>query len=280
MQFFKPGLLAFTLSCTTFIMAQPITLSVKSGQKYKVENTTKMNTSAEAMGQTMETIMNSNNTTVYEIKNVSAAALELSATITTIVVNGSTMGQEMSFDSEKKDNSGPMADVLTPILNKSKSYTMDNKGTIVKQDETEEAEGQAAMMGISNVNYTNTDLFLPALVGKSLKPGDSFDDTGSLKKEKYSTRDSGTYKVTSIENGIASIVYTGIQTIIAIGEQMGMEVTTNSNNIVKSEYQVDVNTGIVLSKATVIESSVSVDIAGMTIPATGKTIVTVKVTAF
>lgn len=280
MQFFKTGLLAFTLSCTTFIMAQPITLSVKSGQKYKVENTTKMNTSAEAMGQTMETIMNSNNTTVYEIKNVSAAALELSATITTIVVNGSTMGQEMSFDSEKKDNSGPMADVLTPILNKSKSYTMDNKGTIVKQDETEEAEGQAAMMGISNVNYTNTDLFLPALVGKSLKPGDSFDDTGSLKKEKYSTRDSGTYKVTSIENGIASIVYTGIQTIIAIGEQMGMEVTTNSNNIVKSEYQVDVNTGIVLSKATVIESSVSVDIAGMTIPATGKTIVTVKVTAF
>lgn len=280
MQFFKTGLLAFTLSCTTFIMAQPITLSVKSGQKYKVENTTKMNTSAEAMGQTMETIMNSNNTTVYEIKNVSAAALELSATITTIVVNGSTMGQEMSFDSEKKDNSGPMADVLTPMFNKSKSYTMDNKGTIVKQDETEEAEGQAAMMGISNVNYTNTDLFLPALVGKSLKPGDSFDDTGSLKKEKYSTRDSGTYKVTSIENGIASIVYTGIQTIVAIGEQMGMEVTTNSNNIVKSEYQVDVNTGIVLSKATVIESSVSVDIAGMTIPATGKTIVTVKVTAF
>lgn len=280
MQFFKTGLLAFTLSCTTFIMAQPITLSVKSGQKYKVENTTKMNTSAEAMGQTMETIMNSNNTTVYEIKNVSAAALELSATITTIVVNGSTMGQEMSFDSEKKDNSGPMADVLTPMFNKSKSYTMDNKGTIVKQDETEEAEGQAAMMGISNVNYTNTDLFLPALVGKSLKPGDSFDDTGSLKKEKYSTCDSGTYKVTSIENGIASIVYTGIQTIVAIGEQMGMEVTTNSNNIVKSEYQVDVNTGIVLSKATVIESSVSVDIAGMTIPATGKTIVTVKVTAF
>jgi Family of unknown function (DUF6263) len=278
MQFIKTGLLALTLGCTTTLLAQPITIGVKNGQKFKVENTMKVNNTAEVMGQTMETNMTSNNTTLYEIKSQSSDGIDLTATITTMVVNASTMGQEMSFDSEKKDNSGPMADMLSPRINKGKSITLDNKGTIVKQDETEDMGGQAAMLGMSDANSTSTDLFIPALAGKTLKAGDSFDDVASFKKDKYSSRDSGTYKVTSVENGIANISYTGTQAVVATGEQMGMEMTTNSTNTVKSEYQVDVKTGIVLAKATVIESNVSVDVAGMTIPATGKTIVTSKIT--
>ena len=53
--------------------------------------------------------------------------------------------------------------------------------------------------------------------------------------------------------------------------------TTSSSNTVKSELQMNIGTGLVIAKATVIESSVSIDAAGMTIPATGKTITTIKI---
>jgi Family of unknown function (DUF6263) len=277
MQFIKTGLLAISLTGAVSSMAQPVKIGVMTGQKYKVETTTKVNSSAEVMGQTMENNIDSKNTTLYEIKGAGQDGIALQATITNMAVTANAMGQEMSFDSDKKDNSGPMADMLTTKINKAKSITLDTKGSITKQD-AEEESSQAAMMGLGDANSTTVELFLPALVGRDLKAGDSFTDVGSVKKEKFSSRDSGTYKITAIENGVASISYTGTQVVNSTMEQMGMEMTNNSNNIVKTELQVDVNTGLILLKASVIESTVSIEAAGMTIPASGKTTVTSKIT--
>lgn len=276
MQFIKTGLFVLGISSTISVMAQPVSISVQSGQKFKVESTVNLNTSAEVMGQSMVTTADSKNTTVYQVKSTGSDGINLGATITNMVVNTSSMGQEMSFNSEDKGSSGPMADMLKPRLNKEKSITIDAKGNVTKQDESGD-DGQLAMMGMGGGNSTTIDLFIPALVGKDLKSGDSFTDIGSAKKEKYSSRDSGTYKITAIENGVASISYTGTQVIAATVEQMGMEMQTTSNNTVKSEMQVDVKTGLVLLKASVIEMNVSVDAGGMTIPATGKTVITIKI---
>ena len=257
--------------------AQLSKIDVQKGQKYKVETTTKLATSADVMGQTMENNTDSKSTTVYEILNVGPEEIKLESIITKMLVNASMMGQNMTFDSDKKDNEGPMADVLSKMINKAKGIKLDNKGTITKQDATEDA-GQGTMMvtGASG-NETATELFIPALVGKNLKAGDSFTDIGTIKKEKFSSADSGTYKITAIENGIASISYSGTQVLSIVMEQMGMEMTSNSNNMVKSELQVDIKTGLVLAKASVVESVVSIDAGGMTIPATGKTITTINI---
>lgn len=224
----------------------------------------------------METTVNSNSVTHYEITGTGQNEISLQLTITKMLVNSSSMGQEMSFDSDK-DKSGPIADILGPKINKAESMVIDSKGMITKRDDTGD-DNQAMMMGINNINSTTTELFVPALIGRELKTGDIFTDTNSVSKEKYSSRDSGTYKITAIENGIASVSYTGTQIIASVMEQMGMEMITNGNNAVKSEMQVDVKTGLVLAKASVVEMNISVDAGGMTIPATGKTIATVKVT--
>lgn len=187
------------------------------------------------------------------------------------------MGQEMSFDSEDKNSSGPVADMLKPKINKANNLQLDNNGKIVKQDETGD-NSQMLMMGMSSGNGAVTELFIPELSGKTLKAGDQVPVITNLKKDKYSSRDSGTYVVSAVENGIASLSYTGVQTINATIEQMGMEMETNSNNVVKSELQVDVATGLVLMKATVVDQNISVDAGGMTIPASGKIIVTTKIT--
>jgi hypothetical protein len=203
--------------------------------------------------------------------------IKLESIITKMLVNASMMGQNMTFDSDKKDNEGPMADVLSKMMNKAKGIKLDNKGTITKQDAAKD-DGQGAMMtGGASGNETAIELFIPALIGKEFKVGDSFTDIGNIKKEKYNSADTGIYKITAIENGVASISYSGTQVVSQVMEQMGMEMTSNSNNIVNTELQLDIKTGMVLAKATIVKSIVSIDAGGMTIPATGKTVTTINI---
>lgn len=258
------------------VFGQQTKINVQKGQKYMVETTTKLTSSAEVMGQTMENNSDIKSTTVYEITKAEESEIKLEATIIKMQVTASAMGQEMSFDSDKKDNEGPMADMFGKVVNKKKEVSLDAKGAITKQNKTDEGM-QAVMMNAGDGNEVSTELFIPALIGKELKAGDSFTDEVSVKKEKYNSRDSGTYKITSIENGVASVSYSGTQVLMTVMEQMGMEMTNNSNNLIKSELQVDMKTGMVLAKASVIESTVSIDAGGMTIPGTGKTITTVKI---
>ncbi len=268
------------LVAATFIpasgFAQQTKIDVQKGQKYNVVSTSKATSSAEVMGQIMENNADTKTTTIYEITNAAPAEINVNATIINMVVKASAMGQEMSYDSDKKDNDGPLAESITPMINKAKSITINEKGAITKQDASENA-GVLGMIG-GGGNEANLELFVPALIGKDLKAGESISDIAVVTKDKYSSRDSGIYKINSIDNGVANISYTGTQMISTVMEQMGMEMTNNSNNIVKTDLQMDVKTGMILAKLTVIEMSASVEAGGMTIPVTGKTTASMKAT--
>ena len=269
--FLSLALLGASLTAT----AQLTKIDVQKGQKYKVENTTKMSSAAEVMGQTMENNTDSKTITLFEILTTGQEGIHLQSTVTKITITASAMGQEMSYDSDKTDNTGPLAEVVGATLNKPNLLQLNDKGVITKQDQ-EGNNVQSAMTG-GNTATVTTDLFIPALIGKELKVGDSFSDTFSVKKEKYDSRDSGLYTVKAIDNGLATISYSGTQVVNAAMEQMGMEMNTYSNNTVKSDLYVDIKTGLVLLKSSVIESNTTVDAAGMSIPATGKTIINIKV---
>lgn len=258
-------------------IAQQTKIEVQKGQKFLVETTTKLITSAEVMGQTMENSNDSKTSTIYEILVAGQDSINLQSTIKKIFVNATAMGQSMSFDSEKKDNEGPMNEILSKMLNKARGITIDNKGSITRQDDTEEGM-QAASMGIgAGGNEVTTELYLPALIGKELKTGDSLTDINTIKKEKYESRDSGTYKIIAIENGVASLAYNGTQVLVMVMEQMGMEMITSSNSVLKTDLQVDIKTGLVLAKASTVESTMSIVTSGMTIPATAKVNTTMRI---
>lgn len=277
MQQIKFPVLAAGLLFSLTALAQTTKIDVQIGQKYKVETSTKLNSTAEVMGQSMENSTDTKTTAVYEILGAGQDGIKLKNTITNMKVEASAMGQNMSFDSDKKDNEGPMAELLSKKINKPTEIILDTKGTIVKKEAAEEDGGMGMMGGGGSGNETATELIIPVLIGKEIKVGDSFLDKGAVKKEKYESRDSGTYTITAINNEVASISYTGTQIISATMEQMGMEMITNSTNTVKSELQMNIATGVVIAKATVIEATVNVEAAGMSIPATGKTIITIKI---
>lgn len=255
-------------------LAQQTKINLKKGQQYRVETSTKMTSSAEAMGQTMESNIESAITNLYEILGTGDKTTDLRSTITKLVVTSAALGQEYNYDSDKKDNNGPMAEMFSNIINKAKSITINAKGKISGQNE----DNGDGLSGIATSNPFTTELFIPALIGKKLKAGESFTDITTNNKDKYNRRDSGTYMINSIDDGVALISYSGTQVISSVMEQMGMEMTSTSNNKVVGVIHLDVKTGLVLVNASVIDSNISIEAGGMTIPSTGKTTTTITIT--
>lgn len=252
-------------------------IQVIAGQKFRVETTIKLTSAAETMGQTMETNADTKNTVQYEVISAGSDAIELKKTLTKLKVNTSMMGQEMNYDSEKDDNPEMLKGMFDNLVNKAEGITIDNLGKITAQEESAAASNPVmAMSGVTS-NTASTELFIPDLLGKELKTGDSISSVSETKVDRYISKDSGTYKIHTVENGIASISYTGTQQITAVMEQMGMEMNSVSNNIVKSELQVDIKTGLVIAKATVTDTNTTIDVMGMQIPSTGKVISTTTV---
>lgn len=275
MKLLKFNVLAIGMIASTAIMAQS-KITVTKGQKFDVISTNQSTTSAEVMGQSMETNINSNTTAAYAVTDVNDKEISLTSTVTKMVMSVKGMGGEQSYNSEDKKSSGQLADVLNKTINKPKNITIDQKGNITKQEKEDvELAGMGAMSATSNSNYT--DLFLPGLIGTTFTAGTEVPYNSNSKSENGNALDSGVYKITSIENGIASISYKGTQTTTKTIEQMGMEMQVIGTNAVKSELQVDVATGLVLLKATVVDINMSVDAGGMMIPVTGKSVTTTTV---
>lgn len=122
-RFLSLVLLAVSLTAT----AQTTKIDVQKGQKYKVENSTKLTSAAEVMGQSMENNTDSKSTTLFEILATGQDGINLQSTVTKMTVTASAMGQEMSYDSDKTDNAGPLADALSVLLNKTKGILLNDK---------------------------------------------------------------------------------------------------------------------------------------------------------
>lgn len=258
---------------TASISAQK-SIAVHKGQKYEVEIKSLMNSTTEAMGQSVETTVESKSTTQYEIMNTSSDGIDIQNTITRLKINTSIMGQESKYDSDEKDNEGPLADKLAGRVNKPSLVTIDSKGTIIKRETVPEDD---ELLGFDDSQKTNTDLFHPVFLSRELTTGLSFVDSFNVKKEKYESNEVGTYVVKKVDNGIATIEYTAQQKVFSVMEQMGMEMNNNSVNDISTAIRLDLGTGLILSKETVINSNLTIETSGMSFPATAKTTVSVSI---
>ncbi len=252
--------------------AQTLKLVFEKGQKYEVTTKSTLNSVASVMGQEMES--NTDNTTVYiiEVKDTRANETDLTSTTTKLLVNMQAMGQETKYDSEKKDNTGPMAEEMDKMIGKIKNMTIDATGKVIKEDK-DETEG--AMSSI----FPETNIVKQALIGKELKPGATWPDSVSENTDKMKNTTVGTYTVNSVnkETHTAVIFFTGTQTSSGTIEQMGMEMTLTSSNKVNSQFEMDINTGLLSQNSSSITGTTNIDAGGMAIPATTKSSVITKI---
>jgi len=259
-------LLLLPVAC--LLQAQTIKISVQKGQQYKVETFAQMINSMDSSQTTipknmiegiLDFFLETTTTDIVRVIRLSKNEIELESTRTRITSRTKMMGKETISDTDKKEGNDT-------ITRKSEKIIIDYNGIIIKSEKPEKIKGFASENAwMFSGSDEKTDLFVPEFIGKEIKEGYSFPVAASFSKEKPSTSfslnketvsiaDTGTYTIDSVRNGIASISYTGIQAI-TMQMKMGTElITTISKSIGRSNFRVDINSGIVISRTTTEES--------------------------
>lgn len=267
--------------------AQSLKINVQKGQQYMVEESTRMTNSTNNNGEIFESLSESTNTFIYKITDFSKNEIEIRSECTRIVSHSKVMDMEVNYDSDKKENDYPTSKILSKRIGKQKKLVLDLNGKIIKEDKPEKDEDSKIDMSWLSTGWA-TPLFIPELIGKNIKAGDSIPVAISYFKEKPSTSfsfskesialaDTGTFTITSIRDGIAIISYTGIETITMAMKIGDKPINNISNLTVRMDLSIDVNTGVVIS-STRTEVSImkegGTDIISMDMKSTSTTKIT------
>ncbi len=203
-------------------------------------------------------------TYTYDVVAVSKDKIDLVMTILRQKTNfTSIFGKDTSYETTE----GP-ASVKKPLR-----MTINEKGIVTKQDKELKFSFTTTGNGSPGSNNLPIDLFVASFFGRALKPGNSFSDSTSFKSESYSESVAGIYTVHSLQNEIASLSYIGLQ-----HEEVNMfDTKTATTGKVATQVKVNIRTGIILEKRSVIETSSDMQIEGKKVPMTGKTFTNIKI---
>lgn len=273
-----PLITAFLLTSLSMLAQSPtLKIVLNKNQQLKFVSSIKGNISQEMMGQSMETIMDINNTRNIIVQDINAENYQLDAVTTHIKMNMSVMGQEKTFDSNNKDDmAGEMKDagksvnqVKKFILSADGRCRADEKDTVAKNEETA-AEGMMTQMFGTGMEATGTESYF-MLIPAGKKTGDSWADsviTGSVKLW-------WTYTWEANAGDIAIIKATGKSSSNSTINTQGMEVTINLTNDIVETRKADLKTGIVIHKESISKLNGTAEVMGQSVPMSGTTTTTI-----
>ena len=282
---------SLALTLTLGLAAQSYTPAVKleAGKQYTVTTITKSNMTQEAMGQTMEIPIDATNKATLTIKAASDKGYESTYITDRVQFAANMMGQDMNYDSDKKDDKdSPMGKTMNKLVGKETSFVVNGAGNIIKEtivkqtQEKSDEEGpdmMTGMMGIGMSEASTCPVFNLFVNNTELKIGDSFVDSSTVNDKDGSTKTSTTYILKEIKNGKSIFTLNGQVAISKKMEMQGMEMTTTTASKSTGDMIVDVATGLLVSKSIVTETTGNVDVQGMSIPITGKTTSIITVSA-
>ncbi|MEO8720833.1 MAG: DUF6263 family protein [Ginsengibacter sp.] len=263
---------AFCFSLATFAQSNQ-TLTLIKGDKYQVENKLETTNSTNVQGQDMESKMNVYSTYHISVKDKANNNYKLTNTITHMVMAMSMMGNDINFDSDKKEDlDGQMGTALKGYINQPKEVVIDNSGKIISKDETD-TSAIAKQLNIAATGY-GTQMAFQSLP-KNSKVGSTWTENNDDNGIKRNTN----YTIKSIDGSVATIGFDGTVTTEATMEQQGMEVSTKTTGKFSGEEKVDMKTGVVQLNTTTGEASGTFTAMGQDFPTSSKIISTTTVKA-
>lgn len=285
MKFTKPFSFLIASVClftTTGIAQTSGKLTLAKGQKIQIDNNIKSVINQEMMGQSIEITVDASLVHQVEVKEKKAASYLLSSTLTRLTTNGSAMGQEMKFDSDKKEDlESETGKAIKDQLNVSKDLELSVSAKVingVKKDAAAPASGGQLMDMLNNVTGGNSDEsnganaafdVLPA--GK--KAGDTWSDS-TITDEIKTYRN---YTLKEVKGNDATVLLTGKQITKKKVEQQGMEINVSMDGNLTGEGIVDISTGLLKQRTVVMDATGSAEVMGQSIPVTTKVTTTTTV---
>jgi hypothetical protein len=274
---------ALAIGFTLGLSAQSYKPAVKleAGKKYEVISTVVGNTTMEAMGQSMDMPLETANKSTLTIKEVNNKGGNCSYVTDRMQFSLNMMGQEMIYDSDKKeDRDGKLGATMNKLVGAETTFIVDANGnvkqeSVVKPNKEESNENGDMISGmIGNMGGANSDAVCPIFdlfkQGKEIKIGEVITDSVVNTDNDGTVKNVSSYTLKEITEGKAIFSTTGVITINKKVEAQGNEVLTNTTTKSKGEMTVDVSTGILLKKSAIMETTGSVDLQGMSIPMNSK----------
>jgi hypothetical protein len=254
-------------------------LNLKKGQKYVVENKVTTKSSTEMQGQQMEA--NIDATTLYniEVKDAVANNYNLTNTITNLKMNMSQMGQEMTFDSDKKDDlNGPIGTAMKDFINQPKAVVIDKSGKVIGEKKDEKKDEPTSMMAKQLGNFEATG-FGADMAFEALPQNAKVGSTWTNKTDVDGISKTTNYTVKSITGKLATIGLEGTLATDTKMEMQGMEITTKTTGTFTGEEIVDMTTGVVQSNNLTTDAKGIVGVMGQELPTSSKVVsaTTVKI---
>ncbi|MBC7890064.1 MAG: hypothetical protein H7Z13_19475 [Ferruginibacter sp.] len=285
MKFTKQFSLLFAVvwlfAITAAAQTSPGKLLLTKGQKIEIDNNIKSVINQEMMGQAMEITSDAHMIYLAEVKDKKPDSYLVSFTLTRLTTNGSAMGQEMKFDSDnKEDMESETGKALKDQLNVSKEAEFNESAKVinsVKKDTKVSGGGGPFMEMMKQFTDGNGDGSTGAtafeVIPAGKKVGDSWSD--SVITESIKTYTNYTFKELDANN--ATITFTGKQVTKMKVEQQGMEINISMDGKISGEETVDMSTGLIKKKTTLLEGTSNTEVMGQTIPGTTKVTTTIIV---
>ena len=272
-----------TISTISFAQVNG-TINPSAGQKFIIENKLNTTSSSEMMGQTMQSTADVTSTYRIEVKSIKDNNINFINTFTALKMNMKVMENDMSFDSDKKeDMDGDIGKNFKDILNKPKEVVMDKSGNVIVAGIPDSsAEGGAdnpAMVAMKQMGgdpaeqgYGATMTF--EAIPSNVKVGSSWTDsstTGGVTKITH-------YKVKEINGNEGKLTLDGTIAGEVKTEMQGMEIQTKTTGNFTGEEIVDLKTGVIKQNNTSTDAKGTISVMGQEIPTSSKitSITTVK----
>jgi len=261
--------------------AQSGKIALKKGQHFVVESKTDGNVTQEMMGQSMEMTIGTTTKMKADVKDSKDNNYTITQTITNIKSNFSGMGQEKTFDSDKKEDlDGEAGAIYKDKLNVPKDIVVTSEGkSIVNITDTSKKGGDAnpmaAMMDMMGGGQDNAAATLFLVIPAGKKVGDTWQDSTSNDGVKLKR----TYTLNSIANKEASVSVNGILDISKTMQVQGMDMNMVMASKIISTSLVDVASNIQKENKSTTTVTGTIDVMGQSVPvkSTVTTLTTVKV---
>jgi hypothetical protein len=254
---------AASICFSTATIAQTnASLKLPTGKTYQVENKLETSSSTDVQGQTMESKANIISTYKIDVKNKAGENYNLTNTLSHINMSMSMMGQDINFDSDStNDMNGEFGSALKDYVNQPKDITIDNSAKIISADSTDtSATGIAKRLNLAQTGYGTQLAFLP--LPENPKVGISWTESTNSNGISRTTN----YTIKDISGDIATIAFTGTDSVQTTMEQQGMEIATKTTGKVVGEEKVDIKTGVIQSGSSTGDASGTVSAMGQDFP--------------
>lgn len=244
---------------------------LNKGQKLESQIISNASMSQEMMGQKMEFNSKSTISALTEVKDVTNKSFLLANTIKRMVMNTSVMGQEINFDSDKKeDMDGQMGAAVKDKIGVAQEITVDKQGKVVEiKDTANYAKGQSGMMGMmgdamqgamaKGMSYP----LLVSLPSKAPKTGDTWTDSSGTPE---TIKLVNTYVIKQVSGNEATIEISGQMAKTGVVEQQGMQIPMNMTGTMKGTSIVDISTGILKKNDTAMKLTGTMELMGQSLP--------------